>query len=147
MQIRAEQLEAFRPRADELLAARVVEHLRENHPEEVGRLPDDVLAEMVSNGLARARRYGLTLESSLTAFVVLMFVVAPNFDEHPLIRHVLTDESEPPDRRVDALAERISEANWEEAERRYDPGAWFPELSEGAAREAEEGRPGGAAQA
>lgn len=130
MRIRPEQFDVFQPRADEQFVGRVVEHLRRAHPDVVGRLPAGVLCEMAQGGLARARRYGLTLESSITAFITLMFLVAPNFDEHPLIRHVLSDERLQPDERVAALRDRVSPGSWEKAERRYDPRAWFPELRE-----------------
>lgn len=128
--IRKEQMEAFEPQAEAAFVDRVVMHLREEHAEAVGRLPDDVLQEMINNGLARGRKYGLSWESSLTAFVALMFEIAPNFDEHPRIQQVLRDESVPPDSRIDMLLERISDQDWEEAERRYDANAWFPDLQE-----------------
>jgi hypothetical protein len=79
---------------------------------------------MVRNGIARARRYGMNWESSLTAFVVLMFVAAPNFDEHPLIQRILRDDGAAPNERIDRLWEKTSEANWKTVEQDYDASAW-----------------------
>ena len=125
VRIRAEQLQAFQPLAEAAFVNRVVQHLREYHASVVERLPDDMLRERVRYGLSRARQYGLSWESSLTAFVALMFEIAPNFDEHPRIQYVLRDERVPPNSRIDALQERVSEQDWEEAEQRYDEDAWF----------------------
>lgn len=134
LSIRAEQMRAFKTAAETAFLRGLVRHLRENHAEEevvtpagefrVEELDDETLLRMAGAGVERARRYGMSWESSLTAFVVLMFVVAPNFDEHPLIRRVLGDEQVAPDLRLDGLWEQTTEENWEAAENNYDPGAW-----------------------
>jgi len=79
---------------------------------------------MVQNGIDRARGHGLGWESSLAAFVVIMFVAAPNFDQHPLIKRVLQDDDAPPDARIERLWHRISNQNWRAVEAYYDPNAW-----------------------
>jgi hypothetical protein len=132
--IRSKQLRAFQPAAEAAFIDRVAKHIRDNHSDaEVGlpsgktvveRLPDRVLRKMVESGVASARRYGISWESTLTAFVVLMFVVAPNFDKHPILQRVLSDREIPPDSRLDGLWERTSEQNWEAARGSYDAAAW-----------------------
>src|SRR5215208_5758740 len=117
--IRAEQLEIFRPVAEAAFVRRVVERLREHHADTVIQLPnevilvkqisDDRLYEMARFAIARAREYGMDWESSVTAFVVLMFVAAPNFDKHPLLQRVLRDERVAVNSRIDQLWERTSE--------------------------------------
>jgi hypothetical protein len=141
LNIRSEQLEVFNPTAERAFQRRVVEYLRENHagvavqfPDGVTtvvKIPEDKLSEIVRIGLERARNYGMTWESSLCAFVVLMFVAAPNFDEHPLIERVLKDESVEPDSRIDQLWERTSEQNWEAVKQKYDAKTWHLKLLEG----------------
>jgi hypothetical protein len=146
MKIRPAQLQAFAPAAEADFERRVAEYLRGGHAEVSVTLPaagadaqwvavkdldDETLVKMVRGGLARARSYGMTWESSLTSFVVLMFLVAPNFDEHPLIKRFLTDEGVEPDARVDELVAGASEGNWVAAKKGYDPGAWGPELGGG----------------
>ena len=139
MRIRKEQLEAFAPVAEAAFLRRVVGHIRRHHADAavrlpdaatattVKRLPEEQLTEMVRRGLARARRYDLTLETTLTGFVAIMFAVAPNFDEHPLLRRVLTDESLPPDSRLDEMMNKTSAENWIQVERSYDAAAWLEE--------------------
>ncbi|HLM02671.1 MAG TPA: hypothetical protein VK400_16575 [Pyrinomonadaceae bacterium] len=90
----------------------------------VEQLPDEILLGMVRSGIARARNYEMSWESSLTAFVVLMFVIAPNFDQHPNIQRVLKDTTIVPDERIDHLWERTSEEDWEKVAQHYDSSAW-----------------------
>ena len=131
IQIRPEVLAAFQAQSEAALLDRVAEHVRAEHAHIVEGLPEPLVREMVANGLARARRHGLSAESSLTAFVALMFEIAPNFDEHPAARSVLTDARLLPDDRVEALIPRLKERHWREARHRYDERAWFPELHDG----------------
>jgi hypothetical protein len=133
--IRPEQLEAFEPVADAAFVVRVVQHLRDEHADEVVSLPDreytvagldeETIAEMARTGIAKARSYGFTWESSITAFVVLMFVVAPSFDNHPLIKRALNDTSPDENSRIENLFERTSSENWDVAAQSYDSAAWF----------------------
>src|SRR5262249_34777664 len=102
LKIRPEQMKAFQPVAESAFIRRVVEHLHDHHSGTVIQLPaevvplkqvsDEKLCAMVQAGIARARGYGMDWEASITAFVVTMFVAAPNFDKHPLIQRVLNDE-------------------------------------------------------
>lgn len=134
MIIRPEQFEVFQPVAEAAFVRRVAEHLRQHHSEAVVQLPgevilvkqiaDDRLHKIVRNAIALARDYGIDWESTVTAFVVLMFVAAPNFDKHPLIQRVLRDERVAANSRVDQLWERTSEENWEAVRKNYDVSAW-----------------------
>ncbi|MFH1897552.1 MAG: hypothetical protein ABH886_04850 [Candidatus Desantisbacteria bacterium] len=128
--IRKEQEDAFLLHDEKAFVDFIIEHLREEHYNYVSSMPDSMLVGMVSNGLTRARSHGLTDPENLTAFVALMFVMAPNFDEHPVFQKILDDESIPVDQRLDRLL--IDELNscWEEAEKNYNGDAWFPELQD-----------------
>lgn len=125
--LRPEQLAAFQARYDIGLLDRIVQHVTTEHAEVVDGFPEPLVREMVGNGLARARRYGLTWESSLTGFVALMFTVAPNFDEQPAIHRVLMNARLRPDERFELL-QRIRDRHWRDAQHLYDERAWFPEL-------------------
>jgi hypothetical protein len=140
MKIRPEQIEAFARQADEDFIGRIEEHLMEEDAETIVRLHQhtcaleelsrETLRRMIRNGIDRARSYGFTWEATLFAFVWLMFEVAPNFDDHPLIRRILEGAVQPEDRRIDLLWEQISEESWEAAESNYDPTAWGVEYVE-----------------
>jgi hypothetical protein len=96
----------------------VARYIRAEHPDAVRAISDEELLRRVSLGIARAESHGLTWDSSITAFVAMMFEVAPTFDEQPSISRVLKDESIPADRRLEALWERTSDEDWDEAEAR-----------------------------
>ena len=139
--IRPEQFEIFQPVAEAAFVRRVVEHLREEHADAVIQFPNEVvLVKQISDerlytivriGIKRARDYGMDWESSVIAFVVLMFVAAPSFDRHPLIQRVLKDERAEVNSRIDQLWERTSEENWEAVRKNYDPAAWESDSERG----------------
>lgn len=109
----------------------VVRHVQTECRDSVRDIDPVSLREMVANGLARARGHGLGRAKDLTAFVALMFEIAPNFDEQADIRRALADPSVPIDRRFDAMLEGVPDRAWDEAEKRRNPAAWFPELLDG----------------
>jgi hypothetical protein len=127
-------MEVFRPVAEEAFASRVLEYLQKSHADTAVHLPagellikeiaTETLRGMVKHGIAQARTYGMTWESSLMTFVVFMFMVAPNFDAHPLIQLVLKDPTVEPDHRIEKLWERTTEDNWQAAKQQYDLQAW-----------------------
>src|SRR5215470_9636140 len=126
VKVRPEQMQAFQPVADAGFARRLREYLRRAHSDLTVRIPSGttsinlipaaLLTRMVEIGIERGRAYGLCWESSLAAFVVIMFVAAPNFDQHPLIERVLRDDDAPPDGRIERLWHRISDQNWRAVE-------------------------------
>jgi hypothetical protein len=132
--IRDDQMDAFQETAEGAFAKRIIEYIKENHADEivqipagkckVTHLPEEIFFKMVFQSLQRAKRYGFSLRPTLKAYVILRFVVAPNFDEHPIIKRVLTDESIPADERIDELWDKTSEQNWEAAEQSYDSTSW-----------------------
>jgi hypothetical protein len=136
LRIRKEQVEAFQPVAEAEFSLRIMEHLRQHHAQTVVRLPqgatlvnrmsESTLVELIHSGIARARTYGLIWSSSISAFVVLMFKAAPNFDEHPAIHQFLIDEAVPPQDRVQSVLDKTSASVWSETRERYDAAAWQP---------------------
>ena len=134
LKIRPEQFAVFQPVAEHAFLRRVVEHLRNEHADVVVQFPNEVLLvkqiaderfhTLVKKGIARARALGMDWESAITAFVVLLFVAAPNFDQHPLIQRVLKDEKVSANLRIEQLWERTSEENWEAVRKNYDVKAW-----------------------
>lgn len=113
-----QQLEALKGSVQRAYARDVARYIRAEHPDAVQAISDEELLRRVSLGIARAESHGLTWDSSITAFVAMMFEVAPTFDEQPAISRVLKDESIPADRRIEALWERTTDEDWDEAEAR-----------------------------
>ena len=134
LKIRPEQSEAFQPVAEAAFVAEVVDYLRKTRPQEVVRfpggpttiaeIPDEILSSMVRDGIARARKYGITWRSTLAGFVSLMFISAPNFDDHPLLKRALLDNDTDPNSRLEKLIQDSTEQNWEAVRQAYDASAW-----------------------
>jgi hypothetical protein len=132
--IRPEQLEVFETVADAAFEQRLADYLKENHADDVVQLPicevtilemvDETLLKLVHEGVRRARSYGLTWETSIMSFVVLMFVSAPNFHEHPILHSILMNESLREESKIDRFWETTSEEDWEAIEENYDVEAW-----------------------
>ncbi|MDE1465483.1 DUF4123 domain-containing protein [Spartinivicinus poritis] len=119
-----QQIEAFEIQAQLNLSWQIVQHLKEQHMDLVEEQTDHDLQEMTYKGLQKAAKYGLTDEVDLISFVVMMFVVAPNFAEQPAIKARLTDESIPEDERFEYMVESTTEEEWEAAVEAYDIEAW-----------------------
>jgi adenine-specific DNA methylase len=135
LQIHPKQMEAFGGVTDDLLAKRIVGHLRADYSDTMVQLPSGSLTvkeieeaelkAMVTRGVAQARAYGIDHESALATFVAIMFEAAPNFDAHPELNQTLRDESVAPNSRIDKLLERFNEKIWEEVRASYDQQAWI----------------------
>ena len=87
-------------------------------------LPKDDLAALIDGGLKRARSHDLHWESSLNAFIVLMFTVAPNFDEDPKVQGIMGDNGMRPDLRMRHLTKVLTPHDWESIRESYDPKVW-----------------------
>jgi hypothetical protein len=134
MKIRREQLNAFQEVADDAFVRRVINYVQEKHGTLTIELPsgkflisdlsDETLSRLAHNGIIQARKYGMSWESTLTSFVLIMFMTAPNFHQHPIINRILRDESIEPNMRIDRLLEHVTGANWQAAKDIGDPQAW-----------------------
>lgn len=121
-------MDAFLPKNNESIISFIIEHLEEEHYGYVSDIPDDMLQEMVANGIKRAQQYDFTELADLTVFVTWMFLMAPNFDENPKLKEILQNLSISPDERIEKLLVAELNSNWEDVQEAYNADAWFPEL-------------------
>jgi hypothetical protein len=124
VRLREDQIHALEDETGGRFIYRVVAHLRQHHAGALTDLSDETVAYRVRIGVVRAWRYGLTWQSSIAAFVALMFVIAPNFDEHPVLRRILNDRSVEPGARIDHLMNTATAEDWAEAAAAADSSAW-----------------------
>ena len=122
--IRREQMAALERAVEERFIDRVIDHLRSHHPRSVASLDDATLRRRVEAGVARGRRYGLEWESSLTTFVALMFISAPNFDEDPVIHRILTSTWRTADLRIARIFDRCGCEDWRRVRANRDASSW-----------------------
>lgn len=129
--IRQEQIDALIKGTDEEWIEFLVRHVKEEFPDKTAEYDDETLRVMVRQGIERAEKHELTTAEDQTAFISIMFEIAPNFDEQPQIKAVLDDEQFAPEDRIERLwSPLVSEEDWEEAEKNYNEKAWFPEDAE-----------------
>lgn len=115
-------------------ASELTEYLRDRHGEALVRLPDEVLTVgtvekaklewLVLGGIQRGSGYGLRWRSALAAFVVTMFLVAPNFDADLGVRNLLMDADIDPNHRMDFVRRQMTEERWNSIRSKYDAQAW-----------------------
>jgi hypothetical protein len=95
-----------------VLVNRILAQVRENHP---GHLQsDEALRRSIIAGLKRARVHGLHTDDLLTEYVLVMFEIAPNFDQHPVIAQVLDDARLPVEERWDRIFAEDLDPAWQE---------------------------------
>ena len=111
------QMKVIDTEVEAAYAREMAAYLRMEHAEDVAALSEDKLYTRVSIAIQRASRYDMTWDTSITAYVAIMFTISPTFDEQPAIRAVMNDESVPPNLRIDALWDRTTDDDWDEAER------------------------------
>lgn len=103
----------------------LVSHIKTEDPEISTEYTDDELRNMVRVGIKKAEGYGFKLSEDQSAFVAIMFEVAPNFDSQPEIRSVLEETDLTPSARLEKLwSEAVPDTVWEKASEEYDESAW-----------------------
>lgn len=109
--------------------AHALRSVAEAMPDELRGIPPHLAWSMAEVAIARARGQGLTTDKDILGFVHVMFEIAPNFDQEPTLRTVLSDTKLTPSQRWQALFAGTPEidAAWERAAHPefYDERAWF----------------------
>lgn len=132
--IRSEQIKVFQADAESAFVRRVMDYLKENHAEtlvrlphstsSVAELPDEILQTTVQSGIKRGSSYGIALKSTLLSFVVILFLAAPNFDEHPKAVSFFSQKENIDDNDFEGLIDEMTDEDWAEVEARYNNQMW-----------------------
>ena len=110
--LRKEHLAAFEAHVVNLFLSRVSAHLKAVWPEECADLGEAGLAEIVRSAIQRGATLGLSVEHDLVRYVDLYFILANNFETHPLAgwtRPILADRLLSPRMKLDRLYQRMDE--------------------------------------
>ncbi len=124
--IREEQIQHFIAADEDQLVRLIGQIVCEANAERTTDYEDKTLAEMVKIGIERAKHHDLQNAEDISAFVAVMFEIAPNFDEQEQIKAVLADTNFQPAERFFQLFERVSDEDWKIAENLYNADIWFP---------------------
>lgn len=114
---------------EKAFAQQIAAFIRENRPSAVHSLDHEQVESMARCGIHRAQRKGIEDPHAIALYVTMMFVVAPNFDEHPAIHARLYQSPAPINYLVKHVARVTNSVEWLEAKLNYNVAAW-----EGAAR-------------
>jgi hypothetical protein len=124
--IRQAQIDTMIKGTDEEFESFLMTHAREEFPDKTRDIDDEKLRLMVRGGIKRAESHGFTTAEDVTAFISIMFEIAPNFDEQAKIREILGETKFPPASRFENLwSPRVTDEDWAEAESKADNDAWF----------------------
>ncbi len=134
MVIRSGQMDVFNEEAHRAFERRLVEYLRDRYGQTpvptaaaevpLSKLPQVVLEKMVAYGVRKAELYGLRKQPQLAAFVTLMFLDGPRFDEDPEVKVELRDATIPDSCRMDHVCAVVPQRVWQAIRSRYDAGSW-----------------------
>lgn len=86
------------------------------YPHVLPCFPPDLQFRIVENMAGRAERWGIWRQDAFAIFTELMLAIAPNFDEHPEVISVFSDDDEDINEIVASLDERLADSVWEEIE-------------------------------
>jgi hypothetical protein len=140
--ISSDQMKVFQPDAETAFVRRVMDYLKENHAETfvnlshdklaIGELPAEILETLVQDGIRRGGDYGIAWRSTLLSFIVLLFLTAPNFDEHPKPKNFFSEYKTIEDNDLEMLVEQMTDEDWAEVIDRYDAEKWNLPVQKGA---------------
>jgi len=135
MMIRSGQIDVFNEEAQQAFEQRLLDYLRERYGRTpvptvggdvpLSKLPNAILEKMVAYGVRKAERYGLRKQPQLAAFVTLMFLEGPHFNEDPEVETGLRDATIPDSCRMDHVCAVVPKRVWKAVRSRYNAGSWL----------------------
>jgi hypothetical protein len=124
MKIHASQFDHLLQQDPQTYVEQTLAVVRQNHP--TYRQSDDMLRDSIRAGIKRARGHGLTTDQLVMEYVLIMFEMAPNFDQHPKIARTLAYEQRPAAERWERIFAEDFDPVWDEvaAPGFYDGSYW-----------------------
>jgi hypothetical protein len=124
MKIRQNQFDRLLQQDPQVFEAKILQQVRQSHP--TYRQTDAMLRDSIRAGLKRARAHSLTSDQQLMEYVLIMFQIAPNFDQQPKIAEALADMRQSPSDRWERIFEEDFDDAWHEADQPefYDERFW-----------------------
>lgn len=110
--IRNRQIEAMAAAMRDRSHGELLNYLRREYPEAIEDVPEGELVPRCREAEAQARRYGMTWQSTIFAFVALTFVLHPDFHLHPPLQSFFQEATIAPDLRLQAAVETLDEEVW-----------------------------------
>lgn len=86
--LRPEQMEQFREAAVKRFERKMLSHLLKFFPKECRLLTEPDLHQMIRQGIAKAKTYGITAERDVCLYLDVMLVLGRDFDRDPKLSWV-----------------------------------------------------------
>ena len=112
LEIRSQQLASMQRCRDEEFAEQLLAMLRTEYSERGDVWQRKKLLQSVLGYLAKARRYGLTTDRELRAFVSLQLFVREGWDEFPPIAEILRNTNFDAGSRLEHVLFGLDEEDW-----------------------------------
>ena len=96
LRIHEHQMARLRQSSRRDFVGRMVDYLRDAHASDVAAMPGPALEAWVSDGIDKAKGYGVTMEPEVAQLLLLLLVLGAEADTdeaRPWIREALTDEN------------------------------------------------------
>jgi hypothetical protein len=122
--LRTKQITKFEQELSRDPALRIELFLQDNHADKWESIEPKERKLRVRAGMLRAERHGLTHPNDVLAYVMLMFEVAPDFDQRPRIRQLLEWSAQFTQGRITAVMDHTTPDDWVEAREKTHPEAW-----------------------
>ena len=95
------------PRADFHL--RLIDFLREQLPEQTGKMDDVALLQRIVESEKKAARYGISSEAGVSQWVCLTFLGGTRFDEMPEVNAFLHEPEPAPEQKLQKLVDCLGD--------------------------------------
>lgn len=111
MIIRSEQMNHFELIERDKFVRLVAEHLGACFPEEVRLIGDNAsLSKFITDGIAKADRYGITRRRTICQYVDLTVSLGADFEQterYGWVREILTNREQTPETRIRLILRRL----------------------------------------
>jgi hypothetical protein len=124
LKIRAEQMAVLQAQVEADFESKIISLLITSHQAAIGACTPDELHQRVCTALAKGRAHGFTWQSALAGFVVMMFELGPNFDQHPSFARALAIRLADENERIQTIYANVTDEDWQDARSFADPKAW-----------------------
>lgn len=125
IQITPAQMRMFEAGAEEAFQRRLAQQVRDDAAPSLEDLDQPGLARVVRAGVARARGYGLTWQSTLAGFVDVMTDVSPDWDGQPELHAALLRRRAAANESFIGLFRDTTDEAWEQAAAMRSGVGWF----------------------
>lgn len=123
-----EQMNTFYMADKEIFINEMLEEIKKDIPSVNKYFHPKMLYDAVAYSLDRAIANGFTDDLDIRTFVGLMFIIGPDFDQHPEVHKLLADSSLSTEERWDVLTEASEFSDiLEELSTPSHQNTWFPE--------------------